>query len=360
MADALANCLKSNHKVKDCRSKHTCRNCQKRHHQSVCDTQLEKSSNPVDQSVVPASQSRASEVNTSNTSSLNVTTKNKGTLLLQTAQAMAVNPVTCEFKKIRLLFDNCSQYLYVTEGLCNMLKLKAEHRGRLQLNTFGDRNHRTKNCEVIQLDIQGVSTSNRTKITVLSFSIICTTLPSITSTDNLPHLEGLQFADNPTSPGERIDVLIGSDFYWDFVSSDTRTADKGPIAIKSKLGWLLSSPIESAAVANLASSHLITVENWDDPTDLPTDDQLTSALKQFWETKPLDINLNESDQTHNHFLCDIEFVQGYYQVGLPWKRDTADVHNHFNLSFNCLKLLQSRLLKKPELLKDMIVSSGNT
>ena len=64
------------------------------------------------------------------------------------------------------------------------------------------------------------------------------------------------------------------------------------------------------------------------------------------------INLNESDQTHDHFLCDIEFVQGHYQVGLPWKRDTTDVHNHFNLSFNCLKLLQSRLLKEPELLKE--------
>ena len=67
-----------------------------------------------------------------------MTTKNKGTILLQMAQAMAVNPVTGAFKKIRLLFDNSSQRSYVTKGLCNMLKLKAEHRERLQLNTFGD------------------------------------------------------------------------------------------------------------------------------------------------------------------------------------------------------------------------------
>ena len=51
-------------------------------------------------------------------------------------------------------------------------------------------------------------------------------------------------------------------------------------------------------------------------------------------------------------LCKIESVQGHYQVGLPWKIDTADVHNHFNLSFNHLKLLQSHLLKRPELLKE--------
>ena len=134
--------------------------------------------------------------------------------------------------------------------------------------------------------IQEISTLNRMKITTLSFPIICTTLPiicttlpsSVTSTANLPYLEGLELADNPTTPCERIDVLIGSDFCWDFVSSDTRAGDKGLIAIKSNLGWCL---IESTAVANLASSHLIVVENQDDPTDTPTDDQLTSALKHF-------------------------------------------------------------------------------
>ena len=57
-----------------------------------------------------------------------MTTKTKGTILLQTAQAITVNPVTGEFKKICLLFDNGSQRSYVTKGLCNMLKLKVEHR----------------------------------------------------------------------------------------------------------------------------------------------------------------------------------------------------------------------------------------
>ena len=113
------NCLKSNHKVKDCRSKHTCRKCQRRHHQSICDAQMEKPSTPVNQS-------NASEANVLNTSSLNVSTKNKGTILLQTAQAMAVNPVTDQFQRIHLLFDNGSQWSYVTEGLCDRLKLSAE------------------------------------------------------------------------------------------------------------------------------------------------------------------------------------------------------------------------------------------
>ena len=138
---------------------------------------------------------------------------------------------TGEFKKIRLLFDNGNQHSHVTEGLCNMMKLKSEHREQLQLNTFGDRNHRTKNCEVVHLEIQGINTPNQTKVTALSFPVICTTLPSVTSTANLSHLEGLELADDPTSPCARIDVLIVSDFYWDYVSNDTRTGVKGPRAI---------------------------------------------------------------------------------------------------------------------------------
>ena len=76
-AGGCFNCLKSNHRVKDWQSKHTCRNCQSKNHQSGCDAQLEKLSNPVNQPVVPGSQSGTFEVNVPNMPSLNVTTRNK-------------------------------------------------------------------------------------------------------------------------------------------------------------------------------------------------------------------------------------------------------------------------------------------
>ena len=346
------NCLKSNHKVKGCHSKHTCRTCHKRHHQSICDLLVDKPIVPVIQPDSSANQSNKAAVsNTTDTASLNVTTsRSKGTILLQTAQAMAVNPVTGKHQKIRILVDNGSQHSYITESLCSSLNLQAENNERLQLNTFGDRNHRIKSCSVVQLELRGVCTPNRTRITVLSFPIICITLPSVTRTDNLPHLEGLELADNSTGLCDRIDILVGSDFYWDFVSGDIRTGDEGPIAVKSNLGWLLSGPVESTAVANLASSHMIVVEPQVDPA-VTADDEVICALKQFWETESLGINLDESETASDCFLHNITFVQGHYQVGLPWKRDVSELYDHFNLSFNRLKLLQSRLLKKPKLLR---------
>ena len=338
--------------MKNCRNKLSCRNCQGRHHHSICEIQRENPHSP-NSLTVPVSHNSDTSVRSSNTSTLNVPLyKNRGTILLQTAQAMAVNPTTDQFRRIRLLFDNGSQQSYVTEGLCTTLNLKPGHNERLQLNTFGDQNHQTKNCAVVQLELHGINSVDCTQVTALSFPAICTTLPSVVSTSDLPHLEGLELADDPNNPGDKIDVLIGSDFYWDFMSGDTIIGNKGPIAIKSKLGWLLSGPIEAMAVNNLVSSHMIVVDDVDDTIDLQTNDHLALALRFFWETESLGINPDYPDQDNMPFLRNIEFVQGHYQVGLPWKKDTAEVQDHFNLSLNRLKLLHTRLLRKPELLKE--------
>ena len=71
------------------------------------------------------------------------------------------------------------------------------------------------------------------------------------------------------------------------------------------------------AVANLASSHLITVENQDDSTDPPKDGQLTFALKHFWETESLDINLGELDQYHDHFYVTLSMCRGIIRLVYP-------------------------------------------
>ena len=40
------NCLKANHKLKDCRSPKTFRNCHQRHHQSICTSGLSPEAEP--------------------------------------------------------------------------------------------------------------------------------------------------------------------------------------------------------------------------------------------------------------------------------------------------------------------------
>ena len=37
-----------------------------------------------------------------------------------------------------------------------------------------------------------------------------------------------------------VDILIGADYYWDFVSDNIRRKNSGPVAVETISGWVLS------------------------------------------------------------------------------------------------------------------------
>ena len=78
-------------------------------------------------------------------------------------------------------------------------------------------------------------------ITELSSPVICSPLNTSVEVSKYPHLQGLQLADSSKSQNSS-DVLIGSDYYWDFVTGDTVHGEFGPTAINSKFRWLVSAP----------------------------------------------------------------------------------------------------------------------
>lgn len=59
----------------------------------------------------------------------------------------------------------------------------------------------------------------------------------------MKHLNGLQLA-NPVTRDSKFEIslLIGADYYWQFVG-DHIVRGEGPIAMQSKLGYLLSGPL---------------------------------------------------------------------------------------------------------------------
>lgn len=95
------------------------------------------------------------------------------------------------------------------------------------------------------------------------------------------HLEGLDFADNFDST-ESIDVLIGSDYYWDFVTGDSIKGEHGPTAVDSKFGWLLSGPTYDLSSSNVVVSNLI-ISGECNSMFGGQDDELVESLKKFWE-----------------------------------------------------------------------------
>ena len=57
------------------------------------------------------------------------------------------------------------------------------------------------------------------------------------------YLQGLHLVDKGKGDSD-IDVLIGADYFWDIVEGEIkRENNERLIALKSKLGWLLSGPL---------------------------------------------------------------------------------------------------------------------
>jgi len=113
------NCLKNNHKSKDCSSKRNCSYCHKHHHQSICKMHL---SSPTDTHETTETSSNLSNTtvplqNTTDVTSTANHAKSKPTVLLQTAQAIASNNCSQLSRPVHILFDNGSQRSYITENL---------------------------------------------------------------------------------------------------------------------------------------------------------------------------------------------------------------------------------------------------
>jgi len=108
--------------------------------------------------------------------------KDSNCILLQTAQAIALNFLN---EKSTVLFESGSQRTYITESLKARLNLKTISHERLNLNTFGNHNTTTQCCKVVQFFL------NKSGSAALCFPV----LQAICSTVDCPHLESLKLAD---------------------------------------------------------------------------------------------------------------------------------------------------------------------
>ena len=106
------NCLQFGHNAMECQNPKTCRHCQERHHQSICSLLDQPRLKPRD---VPTEETKITTTT--------VGSKAKGTVLLQTAKAMAFNEDNSKSTQVRILFDNGSQRSYVTSDLKSRLNL---------------------------------------------------------------------------------------------------------------------------------------------------------------------------------------------------------------------------------------------
>ena len=340
------NCLRVGHRVFNCQSSKGCRHCKQKHHQSICNTL--KSPTPDNKS----DRNKTTEESKGTTTTSNV--RSKGTVLLQTARTTATNSNGSRSAKVRILFDSGSQRSYISNSLKTRLNLKPVKNETLNLNTFGNSKFRKQNCDLVEFNLEGKDHGKLT-IKALSFPVICSSLPTRVNIEDFPHLDGLELADEfEHDRNEAIDVLIGSDYYWQIVIGEMQKGESGPVAVSSKLGWLLSGPLHDSAAPIEIQSNLI-ISGQSETFNYGTYDEeqnVVDTLKKFWETESIGIHPSEDPVQSEEFSKYVYRQGNRYEVSLPWKSEHLTIPNNYELSRNRLRSTHFKLPKKPELLKE--------
>ena len=190
------------------------------------------------------------------------------------------------------------------------------------------------------------------EIYALSFPMLCAPPGSVVNLDHFSHLQELDLADCPRleDDSDAIDVLIGADHYWDIVTGDITREGDGPVAISSRLGWLLSGPArDQIDQFSCTSTYLGLTESVNTEEE---QDELTTQLQQFWDIESIGISedstLEDSEFSH---IISFDSAQNRYCATLPW--NSLHLHStNYEVCLTRLHYLRDRLQKNGSLLQE--------
>ena len=123
---------------------------------------------------------------------------------------------------------------------------------------------------------------------------------------------------------------------------------KGPVAMHTRLGWMITGPLFCHNASLVFNNSIVAVSL---KASLTEGKSLDRLLKAFWDLEALGIS--DREQTlYDQFKRNISFVDGRYEVPLPWRSSLLTVSLNYNLCQRRLKALLRQLRQDPELLRE--------
>ena len=134
-----------------------------------------------------------------------------------------------KMKTINVLFDKGSQISFVTNSICQELEIPRKFARTLNINCFGSDSHQQTPSARSYVRAQ----SNRGAVSFPVFTVdkICSKFRQACSAKGDKNLENLDLT-NANISGH-IDMLIGCDNYWTFMTGEIRNKYDGLVAMNS-------------------------------------------------------------------------------------------------------------------------------
>ena len=261
-------CLKRNHISKDCSSRMKCLKCGRQHHISIC---MSNTNDEVKCLHTPTVERSASLPQSQTSCSPSIESNGRPTvlyvsastpILLQTAKAAIYRSgQPKEMFLARLILDSGSQRSHVTTRVRDKLRLPSEGKQTISVKTFGSTEENTQSVDVVHLCIN-TEHGDDMQLSAFVVPLICDPLQSQSieyASVTHAHLKGLKLADYSTDKDDiMVDILVGSDQYWQLVSGKALRGEDGPTAIQTRLGWVISGPTNGAVQNDQQQNNLVT------------------------------------------------------------------------------------------------------
>ncbi|XP_058447612.1 uncharacterized protein LOC131427994 [Malaya genurostris] len=360
------NCLKPSHLAKDC-SSGSCKSCSKKHHtllhlppvqpftrktqtSSLSCQSAEASCSQVDKSsvsnassvrhtvasplvassqnsdafsvdIAPSSSSvDRSFVNVNNhhpytsCQSAQVKTTFRNNLVILSTAIIKVRDADNNFQFARALLDSGSQPSFITEALCQKLRLK---RSKLNSPVSGI----GKSTVTVH---HGVALSLSSRFGNNNYNLNCLVLPKLTVSLPSHHIDvsrwkiplHLPLADPQFNISQGIDVIIGAELFFNLLENQQVSLSNGyPLLQKTTLGYIICGKVMEPILEPVAtqSSHVC------------SEDLLDSRLERFWEIENFD---DGKAYTSDEQVCEEHFKKtvfrgsdGRYTVRLPFRQE---------------------------------------
>ena len=339
------NCLKPGHIKKNCKAKVKCYRCRAEgSHHTVFLFSKNGTRNTID--------GKNNHHNTLNETEETATclVKNDTTILLQRASGCIMNITEDQFCVVNILLDTGSQQTFISDRVVNELKLKPLRKVGMRIIAFlNTKESKMKLNNEYEIVVKSLYTNERKAITALGVPKICTDIKKQScrfAVEKYGFLQNLQLANQWYSESTNINLLIGSDTHWEFVTGEIKRDNDCTLVVqKSIFGYLVSGPLTKTNSSKPKSPlHVMKIV-------CKQDNCLNEKINWFWDLDTIGISDNETS-VYDKLIASIKFENDRYSVALPFKENRPVLADNYQLCPNRLQKLKERLSKTPELLNE--------
>ena len=338
-------CLKKGHWAKNCTSKRSCYHChQSNHHRSLCSQKF-----PANSAMSAEAQSFTPRTHVPRQDTAATVQLQSNGVNLPTATAMVGG--SAGVGDCHILFDTGSTRTFIRKSLADTLQNEIIGEDTLSIASFGATSRRTMTLPRVRVNLICQDGSAMEVIANVMPWICCPVVKSPIDLDQYPEIRQVELADTVVSAPEtvEIDLLIGTDHYFDIVGTERMQLNNGLVLLSSKLGFIPAGRTDSV-IGDQVHSMIA-------PVDEITDHEYD--LKRFWRLEDIGITDDPTDVrtcddiAFTQFKDSLRFLNGRYVVSWPWKTNFSvkpDLPDNFALAYGRLKSLHKRIQRTPDVL----------